>query len=279
MGFVSRHLERDEALPKHREILLDHAVKDLSSDSNVLAIYLAGSLAKGNADNYSDIDIHTIVTPETKADFIKNKRNRASKWGEVLFFEDFNPLSPVVVTHYDCFVKVDSWYHSPEEVTASIWIKGYKVLYDPNNLISNAILKSSALQYKPSTEEVEVWRGKVLAYIHEAYRAVMRGEVYYALSNLDMIRWLIAAGWYMEMDEHLDSAYGVWSKIEGERSKLKTWQLSLLESWDCNRNTNQIMKTIASMVPEIIRLNIQLCKQVNMEANDAHFKKIIEMGY
>lgn len=279
MGFVSRHLERDEALPKHREILLDHAVKDLSSDSNVLAIYLAGSLARGNADNYSDIDIHTIVTPETKADFIKNKRNSASKWGEVLFFEDFNPLSPVVVTHYDCFVKVDSWYHSPEEVTASIWLKGYKVLYDPNNLISKTILKSSALQYKPSIEEVEVWRGKVLAYIHEAYRAVMRGEVYYALSNLDMIRWLIAAGWYMEMEVHLDSAYGVWSKIEGERSKLKPWQLSLLESWDCNRKTNQIMKTIASMVPEIIRLNKQLCKQVNMDDNDAHFQKIIEMGY
>ncbi|MFD6210044.1 nucleotidyltransferase domain-containing protein [Peribacillus sp. NPDC060253] len=87
---------------------MNNALKDLSADPNVLAIYLAGSLPKGNFDNYSDIDLHTIVMPERIADFLKGKRNRANNWGTVSFHEDYNPSSPYVITHYDTFVKVDS---------------------------------------------------------------------------------------------------------------------------------------------------------------------------
>ena len=112
MGFVTRHVERDASLPKHREILLSNAVKDLAADPNVLAIYLGGSLAKENFDNYSDVDLHTIVKSEKRMEFIENKRKRAGKWGNTLFYEDANPYGPVVVTHYDCFVKIDSWYHN-----------------------------------------------------------------------------------------------------------------------------------------------------------------------
>lgn len=277
MGLVSKHLERDLALPKHRDILLESALMDLTSDSNVLAIYQAGSLARGNFDGYSDIDLHIIVDPVQKANFIKNKRNRAAKWGNVLFYEDFNPASPVVVTHYDSFVKIDSWYHSPEEVEPSIWLKGYKVLYDPNNIIRDVIQESSNIVYKPTADEVEFWRGKLLAFIHETYRAVMRGEIYYALSNLDRVRWLIASGWYMEMEEHLDSPYGVWSKIEGNRSKLEQGQLALLKSWECSRDPDQIIKTMASIVPEIYRLNKHLSKQVDIDEDEEHMRKVIGM--
>lgn len=275
MGFLSKHIERDLALPKQRCILLESALMDLTSDSNVLAIYQAGSLARGNFDHYSDIDLHIIVAPVQKANFIKNKRNRAAKWGNVLFYEDFNPSSPVVVTHYDSFVKLDSWYHSPEEVVPSIWLKGYKVLYDPNNIITEVIQESSTFVYIPTADEVEFWRGKLLALIHETYRAVMREEFYYALSNLDRVRWLIASGWYMEMEEHLDSPYGVWSKIEGKRSKLDQGQLSLLKSWECGRNSDQIMKTIASIVPEIFRLNKLLSMQVDIAEAEEHIRKVI----
>ncbi|WP_231575015.1 hypothetical protein [Bacillus sp. B-jedd] len=266
-------------MPESREVLLKNALDDLCGDPNVLAIYQGGSLAKGNFDHYSDIDLHTIVLPEKKASFIRNKRERATKWGEVLFYEDFHPDSPVVVTHYISFVKVDSWYHSPEEVKPSVWLKGCEVHYDPKNLIGPILKESAAIVYKVSPEEVLFWRGKILAFIHETYRAVMREGYYYALANLDRIRWLVASGWYMEMDQHLDSPYGVWSKIEGKRSKLAEWQLSLLASWDCCRNANQIMKTMVCMVPEILRLNTELSSKVDINPDHDRMKRIIEMAY
>ena len=51
MELENRHIERDTLLPKYRERLLENILKDLTSDSDVLAIYLAGSLARGTFDN------------------------------------------------------------------------------------------------------------------------------------------------------------------------------------------------------------------------------------
>ncbi|MGZ9816857.1 nucleotidyltransferase domain-containing protein [Peribacillus simplex] len=157
-GFVSKHLERDAFLPKQRDILLENALKDLSANPDVLAIYLAGSLVKGNDDNYSDIDLHTVVNSKRKADFLKGKRNRANNWVNVTFHEDYNTSSPYVVTLYNTFVKVDSWYHASEEIVPSIWLKEVEVIYAPFNVMSHVIKESAKLVYKPSADDVEHWR-------------------------------------------------------------------------------------------------------------------------
>ncbi|UOQ93480.1 nucleotidyltransferase domain-containing protein [Halobacillus shinanisalinarum] len=276
MGFVSRHEERDFKLAKHRDELLHNALNDLIKDPNVLAIYQGGSLAKGNYDHYSDIDLHIIVTPEKKANYIRDKRKRPKKWGSVLFYEGTDD-SPIVVTHFDCFVKVDIFYKEPSELQPSLWLQRLRALYDPCGLVEKVLDQSSKLEYHPTTYELEVWRGKVFAFMHETYRAVMRNESFYALSNLDRFRWLIVAGWYMEMGIRVDSPYGVWSKLEGKRSRLNKWQLSLLESWECSRSSHDIMKTMASMVPEFMRLNKKLCKETGLEQREEWCKKIIEM--
>lgn len=277
MGFESRHMERDERLPLYREEILARALEDLTFDRNVVAIYLGGSLGKGNFDQYSDIDLHIIVAPEMKKEFIKDKRKRSAKWGNVLFYEEFSPATPVVVTHYDCFIKVDSWYKTLDEVVPSIWLKGLQPLYDPKNVLAPLLLEASKCVYKVEAEDVTFWRNKVLAFLHETYRSVIRNEMYYALSNLDRVRWLIADGWYMEMGKHLDSSYGVWSKIEGNRSELQQWQLSLLASWSCSRDANDIIKKMTNMYPELVRLNTVLHNKTGMDDEEDKFKRIIEM--
>lgn len=110
--------------------------------------------------------------------------------------EDVNPRFSVTAAHYDCFVKSDSWYHSPEEIIPSIRFKGLEILYGPDNILSNVAKKSSKQVYKPSSEEVNFWKEKFLAFTHETCRAIMRDEIYYALSNLEKIRlpdrsWLV----------------------------------------------------------------------------------------
>ena len=277
MGLVSRHLKRDEELPLLRTRLLESALSDLTGNPNVLAIYLGGSLGKGNFDTYSDIDLHIIVTPETKKEFIKNKRKRSSTWGNVLYYEESSPTSPVVVTHFDCFIKVDSWYKTLDEVIPSIWLKGLKPLFDPSNILAPLLREANEQIYKVEVEDISFWKTKVFAFLHETYRAVMRNELYYALSNIDRVRWLIADGWYMEVDKHLDSSYGVWSKVEGARSELQEWQLSLLESWSCSRESREIMKTMTSMYPELVRLNKILCQKVGIDDEEKKFKDIIHM--
>ncbi|UOQ48576.1 nucleotidyltransferase domain-containing protein [Gracilibacillus caseinilyticus] len=274
MGFVSKYSVRDSKLPIHRNKLLDNVLNDFKSDPQVLGIVLGGSLAKGNADRYSDIDLHIIVKPDSKPDFIREKRERSKKWGNVLYFEG-SDHTPVLVTHYECFVKIDTFYKEPKELTPSIWLKGLQALYDPHGIISKVLEQSAKLDHRPAKGEVEFWREKIFAFFHETYRAVMRNESYYALANLDKIRWLIVSGWYMEAGYRVDSLYGNWSKLEGGRSNLKEWQLSLLAEWDCSRSSQEIMKTVASILPEFFRLNKQLSRKTGLAEKKEWCEKIV----
>lgn len=271
-----KHENRDRNLSSNRVELLQNVLADLTADEKVLAIYLAGSLGRGDFDHFSDIDLHVIVETNSKKDFIQNKKARAAKWGNVLFYEGV-PTSPVVVTHFDCFIKVDSWYETLEEIEPSIWLKGMKSLYDPSGILNPIIEEISKARFELEADDITYWKTKVLAYFHETYRAVMRKELYYALSNLDRVRWLIADGWYMDMEQHLDSSYGVWSKIEGSRSKLSEEQLALLASWDCNRDPERILEIMHRIYPELLRLNKLLCQKVNMADEEEKFKTILNM--
>lgn len=116
-----------------------------------------------------------------------------------------------------------------------------------------------------------------MAFIHETYRSAMRKDYYYALSNLDRIRWLVASGWYMEAGRHLDTSYGVWSKIEGARSHLSESQLSMLNEWHCRRDIEDILNKMAEIAMEAIRINKSLCEKAGIEEHEAELKRIIEM--
>lgn len=274
MKQFDKYTKRNSELPKARQHLLEQAVEDLRQDPDVLAIYLAGSLAKGNEDNYSDIDLHTIVKPEKLQVFIADKKQRAAKWGDVLFFEG-SESAPFIISHFSCFIKIDSWYQSIEEIKPSIWLKGMKILHDPAGILEEIKHASEAFNYKLAAEEVEFWRTKVLAFIHETYRAAMRGEPYYALANLDSVRWLMASGWYMEMGEHLDSPYQVWSKIEGTRSRLNKEQLQLLAEWEAGRTPQSILQALESIAPEFVRLNEALSNQLGIANEDEVVSKAV----
>lgn len=61
------------------------------------------------------------------------------------------------------------------------------------------------------------------------------------------------------------NAFDDWAKLEGSRSKLQDWQLSLLKSWDCHRDPFAIMNVIKSIVPEFKRVYQSLCEKFGIE--------------
>ncbi|MCL2517463.1 MAG: nucleotidyltransferase domain-containing protein [Oscillospiraceae bacterium] len=264
-------------LTKYRNTLLSKAVNDLKNDVDVLGIYLAGSLASGDFDDYSDIDLHTIVNRENLSKFIEQKYSRAQNWGNVLFFENLNMNVPYAVVHYDNFVKIDSWYHCIEDLSPSIWLKNCKILYDKTERLSEVINISNTIEYKITAQEVEYWRVKYLAYAHEAYRNAKRNEFYAALEMLNMARWLIAYGWYAERGIHINAGWGMWSKLEGERSLLTQNQKEMLADWFCGRDTNQIIFTISKLTPEFLRLNTRLSEIVGINNQSEMCKTALRM--
>jgi len=259
MKFEIRHRLRDQELPERRQALLKRIVEVLTSMEHVQGIFLGGSIAKGNEDLYSDIDLRVVVSEERIDDFISDKQEILSNSGSVLFFEDLNPKAPFTIAHFDVFIKVDFFIYTFTQIQPSIWLQDMKILSDPTGKLLEIFNRAVILEYRVTSAEVEAWRGKLFSYIHEVYRRTMREEYYYALTLINNLRSFIVKGWNMEAGRQSNDAWD-WSKIEGKRSNLDSWQLSMLCQWECKRDQEEIMKTLNSMIPEIRRVYRSVCE-------------------
>lgn len=263
-GFETRWKQRDLEIPKQRQTFITLAEDDLSRDQDVLAVYYGGSIGNDTADLYSDIDLRIVVNPDRFQAFIDNKYARAKQWGKVTFFEDPGPKASYVVAHYEPFFKADIFYYNPEQIKPSVWLQQIKIVRDPSGFMHNILRQSMDLTYEPTKQEIEHWRAKFFAYLHETYRRVMRKEWYYALRCIDNLRLTIVTGWYMEAGIP-PNAFGDWAKYEGERSRLNDEQRSLLGSWDCGRDASEIFRVMKSTASEFKKVHRNLCYKLGIE--------------
>lgn len=129
---------------------------DLSNDKEVLAIFYGGSIARGNNDLYSDLDLRVVVTEEAYSKYIANKKERARNWGEVLYFEDRGSYVPYSIAHFKNFVKVDTFYYKPQDLQPSVYLKEeVEIEYDPYELAKDAKEKSQDKNYELTLDEFE----------------------------------------------------------------------------------------------------------------------------
>jgi predicted nucleotidyltransferase len=257
----TKHEERDANLIKEREKLKNEINRDLIQDKNVLAVFYGGSMAKGNHDWFSDLDLRIVVKDEVYEEYRKNKKERAKRWGDVLYYEDF-PWAMHTVAHYKSFVKVDAFYYRKEDLKPSHYMKEEsQIEYDPYGIVAGVREQSEGLYYELSPGEFEIWRSKFFAHMHEVYRRMKRGELYYALHSLDMMRWSVAAGWEMA-DDRQPNAPGEWSKYEGERSPFNKNQQDLLAGWEAGRVPEDIYEVMKEIVPEFKRVHSRLCAKL-----------------
>jgi len=79
----------DVSWERDREIVLDRFVAACSRDERIVAAFLAGSTARGEADEHSDLDL-CVVVPDDDFDAVVDDRERLiAQVGDVLFLEDF----------------------------------------------------------------------------------------------------------------------------------------------------------------------------------------------
>lgn len=274
MEFETKHEKRDANLIKEREKLKNEINRDLIQDENVLAVFYGGSMARGNHDRFSDLDLRIVVKDEVYEEYRKNKKERAKRWGDVLYYEDF-PWAVHTVAHYKSFIKVDAFYYRKEDLKPSLYMKEEsQIEYDPYGIVTGVREQSEGLHYELSPGEFEIWRSKFFAHMHEVYRRMKRGELYYALHSLDMMRWSVAAGWEMANDRQ-PNAPGEWSKYEGERSPFNKNQQDLLAGWEAGREPEDIYEVMKEIVPEFKLVHSRLCAKLGVEERTEWMDEIV----
>jgi predicted nucleotidyltransferase len=179
----------DEAkLTQARDRLLRDFVDLFSSDPAVVGIFAAGSVAAGNADAWSDIDLRVLVPHEKHAFFVNQRRDIPKKVGGFLFNEWLHGAVHCI-SHFRDFVKVDVFYLDASAFGPSPWYGlPILILYDPTGIIKDVVEKSKGVSFQLDPQEIDRSVSKGVSAIHEAYRRLRRGELVFVQSLLDELR-------------------------------------------------------------------------------------------
>ena len=171
-----------------REKILNEAIAYFKTDKVTKGIFLAGSLATGESDAYADIDLRVAVTDDELMRFVENRLEAPKKWGELLF-NQWWPRAHHCVSHFKPFVKMDVFYYGVSELEPSPWYTlPIHIAYDPKRLVEKIIDQSASLSFEVDSNVVDRVISRGIACAHEAYRRLMRSELFYASNLMDSLR-------------------------------------------------------------------------------------------
>jgi predicted nucleotidyltransferase len=190
-------------LVQARQALLDRTVSFFTGQPDVVGIFLAGSLAAGSADAYSDIDLRVIATPEGQARLLNGRLDWPAQWGDLLFNEWLDGTQHCV-SHFRPFLKIDVFYWTSDTFKPSAWFKHpARVFLDRTGIVQRVLDQSRSLsQPPPPPAEVSRVLSKALAGAHEVVRRSRRGELHFAQTLLDELRGHMTRldGWLQRVD-------------------------------------------------------------------------------
>jgi predicted nucleotidyltransferase len=136
-----------DALPEHQR-LLQRAWKHLETDPRVAGLAVSGSIASGNADSYSDIDLDVIAHDEDFDALFADRDGAAEAIGQPLFrfIADHLPFgSFMYIVLYDGPVKVDFSYQRASQIGPRWTLAKRLVLKDVDGFLTHVISQSQGL--------------------------------------------------------------------------------------------------------------------------------------
>lgn len=215
-------------LPQARDALLLELKKIAIANPLVSGIFLGGSLAAGNADDWSDIDLRLVTAGNTQqvTTLLSEIVNRLESEGRILFIETY--ATNYAVLHFPEFVKVDLFVYSKSTLLPSPWLASINILNDDSQ---NYLAKVKAIAKKlPLPIDQSLLDGYLMKYyanLHDFYRRWQRGESNYLHQDALMIKHCLVSLWYLKAGQ-LPNNLGDWSKYEGPRSRLTPEQIAAL---------------------------------------------------
>lgn len=178
-------------LPEHRK-LLERAVVRFRDDVRVVGLVAGGSLAHGEADFYSDIDLYIVVRDEAFDETFAERDVMVKAVGSPLFSFDVEPMPGGSTDHiviYNGAVKFDFMYLKESDFKPDPKWVGCVVLKDVRGVVGEVLAHSEGLAPpRPTTEELLDLNQKFWTWCWYVFGKIVRGELWEALDGLHSIR-------------------------------------------------------------------------------------------
>ncbi|WP_102027914.1 nucleotidyltransferase domain-containing protein [Salirhabdus sp. Marseille-P4669] len=103
-------------------------VESLKKDDYVKAIFLKGSMGRGEEDQHSDVDLYVLVEEQNEQVFLENRLMHLRAYGELLFYDDIFIIAPQIIAVYDNMLHLDLFTVTEKTFKEKDY---FKVLFDP----------------------------------------------------------------------------------------------------------------------------------------------------
>jgi len=187
---IDAHLPSLDRLPRHR-VLLERVFERFRDDTRAVGLVVSGSLARGGADFYSDVDLYVVVRDGAFEDVLAERNFTAQAVGSPLFGFAVDPVPGGSTDHivlYDGPIKFDFMYLRESDLGPHPRWDGCVVLKDTAGRLG-AVARSEALgSPRPSAEDLSELNQKFWTPCWYTFGKIERGELWEALDGLHSIR-------------------------------------------------------------------------------------------
>ena len=168
------------------ERVLARLVESCATDDRITALFLGGSRAREEDDEYSDIDLCVIVRDEDYDDVIAGRDALVRTLGEPLFLEDFGNGNMAFVILADG-TELECNYFAERDLDA-IRSGPHRVLLDKDGILAD---RAFPLPETDRAVQVEALRDILFWFWHDVGHfttAVGRGQLWWAAGQLEQLR-------------------------------------------------------------------------------------------
>ena len=115
-----------------QELAVEKITASLKKDPLVKAIFLKGSMGRGEHDEHSDVDLYCLVNEEDKEEFLANRVKHLQAYRDIILMDDIFIVAPQIIAVFDDLLHIDLF-----TVTKESFVGGdiFEVLYDPHHLM------------------------------------------------------------------------------------------------------------------------------------------------
>jgi len=113
-------------------------------DSLVEALIIKGSIARGDDDDYSDVDMYAVVSPENREEFLSKRIQHLEAYMPLVYWSESDFVGPQIVGVFEDALHFDLYTVTPDDIPKTDDIK---VLYDKRGLFKS--YEKAALSISP----------------------------------------------------------------------------------------------------------------------------------
>jgi predicted nucleotidyltransferase len=161
-----------------QETAVQKITDSLRKDRRVKAIFLKGSMGRGEYDEHSDIDLYCLVEKESEKEFLGNRLMHLQAYRPVIFQDDIFIVAPQLIAVFDDFLHIDLFTVTTETFSGKDF---FKVLHDPEDRLTAFIdtqgLELSASDYRDHVNDV-AW------FLFQYKKAASRGNGIWSVKML-----------------------------------------------------------------------------------------------